>query len=278
MLYYLSIALYNQRISPKMRTEPVILHDENGFAAMRKAGALAAEVLDMITEHVTAGITTLELDTICHEYILAHNAIPAPSKYKGFPKSTCISLNHVVCHGIPSEKKLADGDILNIDITVILDGWYGDSSRMYWVGEPSVKAKNLCRVTYECLMLGIEAAKPGNTLGDIGAAIQTHAHNNRFSVVRDFTGHGLGQVFHTAPTVLHYGKAGTGMALKPGMIFTIEPMINAGNHDTKILADGWTAVTRDKSLSAQFEHSIGITETGAEIFTNSAKAMNFPPY
>ena len=278
MLYYLSIALYNQRISPKMRTEPVILHDENGFAAMRKAGALAAEVLDMITEHVTAGITTLELDTICHEYILAHNAIPAPLNYKGFPKSTCISLNHVVCHGIPSERKLADGDILNIDITVILDGWYGDSSRMYWVGEPSVKAKNLCRVTYECLMLGIEAAKPGNTLGDIGAAIQTHAHNNRFSVVRDFTGHGLGQVFHTAPTVLHYGKAGTGMALKPGMIFTIEPMINAGNHDTKILADGWTAVTRDKSLSAQFEHSIGITETGAEIFTNSAKAMNFPPY
>ena len=278
MLYYFSIALYNQRISPKMRTEPVILHDENGFAAMRKAGALAAEVLDMITEHVTAGITTLELDTICHEYILAHNAIPAPLNYKGFPKSTCISLNHVVCHGIPSEKKLADGDILNIDITVILDGWYGDSSRMYWVGEPSVKAKNLCRVTYECLMLGIEAAKPGNTLGDIGAAIQTHAHNNRFSVVRDFTGHGLGQVFHTAPTVLHYGKAGTGMALKPGMIFTIEPMINAGNHDTKILADGWTAVTRDKSLSAQFEHSIGITETGAEIFTNSAKAMNFPPY
>ena len=278
MLYYLSIALYNQRISPKMRTEPVILHDENGFAAMRKAGALAAEVLDMITEHVTAGITTLELDTICHEYILAHNAIPAPLNYKGFPKSTCISLNHVVCHGIPSEKKLADGDILNIDITVNLDGWYGDSSRMYWVDEPSVKAKNLCRVTYECLMLGIEAAKPGNTLGDIGAAIQTHAHNNRFSVVRDFTGHGLGQVFHTAPTVLHYGKAGTGMALKPGMIFTIEPMINAGNHDTKILADGWTAVTRDKSLSAQFEHSIGITETGAEIFTNSAKAMNFPPY
>ena len=158
MLYYLSIALYNQRISPKMRTEPVILHDENGFAAMRKAGALAAEVLDMITENVTAGITTLELDTICHEYILAHNAIPAPLNYKGFPKSTCISLNHVVCHGIPSEKKLADGDILNIDITVILDGWYGDSSRMYWVGEPSVKAKNLCRVTYECLMLGIEAA------------------------------------------------------------------------------------------------------------------------
>ena len=278
MLYYLNIALYNQRISPKMRTEPVILHDENGFAAMRKAGALAAEVLDMITEHVTAGITTLELDTICHEYILAHNAIPAPLNYKGFPKSTCISLNHVVCHGIPSEKKLADGDILNIDITVILDGWYGDSSRMYWIGEPSVKAKNLCRVTYECLMLGIEAAKPGNTLGDIGAAIQTHAHNNRFSVVRDFTGHGLGQVFHTAPTVLHYGKAGTGMALKPGMIFTIEPMINAGNHNTKVLADGWTAVTRDKSLSAQFEHSIGITETGAEIFTNSAKAMNFPPY
>ena len=261
-----------------MRTEPVILHDETGFAAMRKAGALAADVLDMVTEHVSAGITTLELDKICHDYIVAHDAIPAPLNYKGFPKSTCISLNHVVCHGIPSEKKLVDGDILNIDITVILNGWYGDSSRMYWVGEPSIKAQNLCRVTYECLMLGIEAAKPGNTLGDIGSAIQHHAHNNRFSVVRDFTGHGLGQVFHTAPTVLHYGEAGSGMELKPGMIFTIEPMINAGHFDTKILSDGWTAVTRDKSLSAQFEHSIGITETGTEIFTSSAKSLNFPPY
>ena len=261
-----------------MRSEPVILHDENGFAAMRKAGALAAEVLDMITAYINEGITTEELDKICHDYILNHNAIPAPLNYKGFPKATCISLNHVVCHGIPGPKKLVTGDVLNIDITVILDGWYGDSSRMYWVGEPSVKAQNLCKVTYECLMLGIEAARPGNTLGDIGAAIQEHAHKNRFSVVRDFTGHGLGQVFHTAPTVLHYGQKGTGMMLEPGMIFTIEPMINAGRYETKILADGWTAVTRDKSLSAQFEHSIGITEDGAEIFTLSPTGNHCPPY
>ena len=261
-----------------MRSEPVILHDENGFAAMRKAGALAAEVLDMVTAYVNEGITTEELDKICHDYILNHNAIPAPLNYKGFPKATCISLNHVVCHGIPGSKKLVTGDVLNIDITVILDGWYGDSSRMYWVGEPSVKAQNLCKVTYECLMLGIEAARPGNTLGDIGAAIQEHAHKHRFSVVRDFTGHGLGQVFHTAPTVLHYGQKGTGMMLEPGMIFTIEPMINAGRYETKILADGWTAVTRDKSLSAQFEHSIGITEDGAEIFTLSPTGNHCPPY
>lgn len=260
------------------RSEPVILHDEAGFAGMRKAGQLAADVLDMISEHVQPGITTEELDRICHDYITAHNAIPAPLNYKGFPKATCISLNHVVCHGIPGPKKLVSGDVLNIDITVILDGWYGDTSRMFWVGEPSVKARNLIRVTYECLMKAIEITRPGAYLGDIGHIIQEHAQNNRFSVVRDFTGHGLGQVFHTAPTVLHYGQKGTGLRLEEGMFFTIEPMINAGHPDTKILSDGWTAVTRDKSLSAQFEHSIGVTADGVEIFTTSAKGMDFPPY
>ena len=261
-----------------MRTETVIQHGKDGFDKMRDAGRLAATVLDMITPHVTAGITTGELDKICHDYIVANNAIPAPLNYKGFPKATCISLNHVVCHGIPGTKKLIDGDILNIDITVILDGWYGDTSRMFYVGTPSVKAKRLTEVTYECLMRGIEAARPGNTLGDIGHAIQSYAEGLRFSVVRDFTGHGLGQVFHTSPTVLHYGDPKTGMTLMPGMIFTIEPMINAGRHDSKILNDGWTAVTRDKSLSAQFEHSIGITEDEAEIFTLSPAGFSLPPY
>lgn len=261
-----------------MRTEPVIRHTAEGFAGMRAAGRLAAEVLDMIAPHVVAGATTQRLDQLCHDYIVAHGAIPAPLNYKGFPKSTCISLNHVVCHGIPGEKSLRDGDILNIDVTVILDSWYGDTSRMYYVGTPSIKAKLLTEVTYDCLMRGIGAARPGNTLGDIGHAIQSHAESLRFSVVRDFTGHGLGQTFHCAPTVLHYGNPGAGMTLEPGMIFTIEPMINAGKADTKILADGWTAVTRDKSLSAQFEHSIGITEAEAEIFTLSPAGHTCPPY
>ncbi len=261
-----------------MRQEAVILHNEDAFEGMRSAGALAARVLDMITEHVAEGITTDELNSLCHDYILSHEAMPAPLNYKGFPKSTCISLNHVVCHGIPGPKRLQNGDILNIDVTVILNGWYGDTSRMYWVGNPSIKAQNLTRITYECLMKSIETAKPGNTLGDIGHVIQSHAEKHRFSVVRDFTGHGLGRVFHTSPTVLHYGRPGTGLRLEPGMIFTIEPMINAGHYATKILNDGWTAVTRDKSLSAQFEHSIGITEDGAEIFTLSQTGNHHPPF
>ncbi|MDA9639905.1 type I methionyl aminopeptidase [SAR116 cluster bacterium] len=261
-----------------MRMEPVILHSEEGFAGMRVAGRLAADVLDMIGQHVIQGVTTETLDQICHDYIVANNAVPAPLNYKGFPKATCISLNHVVCHGIPGAKKLRDGDILNIDVTVIVEGWYGDTSRMFYVGEPSVKARRLTEITYECLMHGIEAARPGATLGDVGHAIQTHAEMNRFSVVRDFTGHGLGQTFHCAPTVLHYGTAGEGQMLQPGMIFTIEPMINAGRHETKILSDGWTAVTRDKSLSAQFEHSIGITEDAPEIFTLSKAGYTLPPY
>ena len=268
-------------IAPKeiiMRSETVIKHGAEGFAGMRKAGHLAAAVLDMITPHVTAGVTTEYLNRLCHDFIVAHDAIPAPLNYRGFPKSTCISLNHVVCHGIPGEKTLRDGDILNIDITVILAGWYGDTSRMFYVGTPSVKAQRLTEVTYDCLMRGIEAAKPGNTLGDIGHAIQSYAESCRYSVVRDFTGHGLGQVFHTAPTVLHYGEPNSGMALEPGMIFTIEPMINAGRAETKILNDGWTAVTRDKSLSAQFEHSIGITDGKAEIFTQSPAGLSLPPH
>lgn len=261
-----------------MREEQVILHGAEGFQGMRAAGALAAEVLDMITDHVAIGITTEELDRICHEYITAKGAIPAPLNYKGFPKATCISLNHVICHGIPGPRKLVDGDILNIDVTVILDGWYGDTSRMYFVGTPSVKARKLSNVTYDCLMKAIDICKPGTTLGDIGHVIQSHAEAHRFSVVRDFTGHGLGRVFHAAPTILHYGKKGQGMVLEAGMFFTIEPMINAGRYDMKILADGWTAVTRDKSLSAQFEHSIGITDDGFEIFTHSPKGFTQPPY
>ena len=261
-----------------MRSEQVIIHGKDGFSGMRKAGRLAAAVLDMITPHVMAGVTTEKLDQICHDYILAHGAIPAPLNYRGFPKSTCISLNHVVCHGIPGPKSLQEGDILNIDITVILDGWYGDTSRMFFVGSPAVKARRLTEVTYDCLMRGIDAARAGNTLGDIGHAIQTYAESYRYSVVRDFTGHGLGQVFHTAPTVLHYGNPGEGLRLEPGMIFTIEPMINAGQAETKILGDGWTAVTRDKSLSAQFEHSIGITDGDPEIFTLSPAGLTQPPY
>lgn len=261
-----------------MRQEKIILHDRAAFEAMRKAGVLAAEVLDMITDHVKEGVTTGELDQICHDYIIANGATPAPLNYKGFPKSTCISVNRVVCHGIPGLKKLHDGDILNIDVTVILNGWYGDTSRMYWVGTPSIKAQNLTRVTYECLMKAIDIVKPGTTLGDIGHVIQSHAETNRFSVVRDFTGHGLGTVFHTAPTVLHYGQPRTGLTLEAGMFFTIEPMINAGHFATKIEDDGWTAVTRDRSWSAQFEHTIGVTDTGVEIFTESARQMHQPPY
>ena len=250
---------------------------QDEIAKMRVAGKLASDVLMMIKDFVKPGITTGELDTICHNYIVdVQDAIPAPLNYKGFPKSTCISVNHVVCHGIPGDKILKNGDILNIDVTVILDGWYGDTSRMFYVGKPSAKAKILTKITYECLMIGIETVKPGKTLGDVGFAIQSHAETNGFSVVRDFTGHGLGTVFHTSPTVLHYGEPKTGLVLEEGMFFTIEPMINSGKHDVKILSDGWTAVTRDKSLSAQFEHSIGVTSEGCEIFTLSPKGLEFP--
>ena len=246
---------------------------------MRAAGKLAAQTLDMITEHVVPGVTTEELDRLCHLFITKHGAIPAPLNYKGFPKSICTSINHVVCHGIPEEKSLREGDIVNIDVTVILNGWHGDTSRMYMVGDKiSVKARKLCDVTYDCLMAGIEQVKPGNTLGDVAHAIQTLAEENRFSVVRDFCGHGLGRTFHAPPSVVHFGQPHTGEILEPGMFFTIEPMINTGHYATKVLADGWTAVTRDRGLSAQFEHSLAVTEDGFEIFTLSEKGYTKPPY
>lgn len=246
------------------------IHNEEGFAGMRRAGRLGAQVLDYITPFVKAGVSTDELDKLCHTYIVEHGAIPAPLNYRGFPKSICTSVNHVVCHGIPSpDKILKDGDIINIDVTVIVDGWHGDTSRMFKVGKVGVQASRLIDITYEAMMRGIEQVKPGVTLGDIGYAIQSFAEQQGFSVVRDFCGHGIGRVFQDAPEILHYGKPGTGVVLQPGMFFTIEPMINAGGYAVKILQDGWTAVTRDKSLSAQFEHSLGVTDTGYEIFTRS---------
>lgn len=248
----------------------VVLHDAEGFEGMRSAGKLAAQTLDYITPFVKAGITTDELNRLCHDFIVTNGAIPAPLNYRGFPKSICTSLNHVVCHGIPGPRKLMDGDILNIDVTVILNGWYGDTSRMFTVGNKvGIRARKLIDTTYEAMMRGIEVVRPGATLGDIGHAIQTYAEKQGFSVVRDFCGHGIGRIFHCAPNVMHYGKPGRGLELKEGMFFTIEPMINAGSWQVKVLADGWTAVTKDKSLSAQFEHSIAVTKDGYEIFTLS---------
>jgi methionyl aminopeptidase len=263
---------------PEADDPRIVLHRPEDFEGMRGAGRLAAEVLDMITPKVVPGVATEELDRICHEFILAHNAIPAPLNYRGYPKSICTSINHVVCHGIPGPKRLAEGDILNIDITVILDGWHGDTSRMFPVGEVAIKAKRLMDVTHEAMMRGIAAVRPGATLGDIGHAIQSYAEAERCSVVRDFCGHGLGRVFHAPPSVLHYGRPGEGTPLREGMFITIEPMINLGRPETKILADGWTAVTKDRSLSAQFEHSIGVTADGHEIFTFSPQGLHKPPY
>jgi len=254
----------------------ITLHGPEDFEGMRKAGRLAAEALDYIGPFVQPGVTTGELDRLCAEFIAERGGVSAPLNYRGYPKSICTSVNHVVCHGIPGDKKLDDGDVVNIDVTPIVDGWHGDSSRMYYVGKPGVKAKKLVEVTYESLMRGIEVVKPGATLGDIGHAIQSYVEKHRFSVVRDFCGHGLGRVFHEPPNVMHYGKPGQGLVLQEGMFFTIEPMVNAGRAETKILADGWTAVTKDKSLSAQFEHSIGVTATGCDIFTLSPKGLHCP--
>jgi methionyl aminopeptidase len=256
----------------------VTIHRLEDFIPMRAAGRLAAETLDMIGEHVAPGVSTEHLNQICHDFILAHGATPSPLNYRGFPKSICTSINHVVCHGIPGDKTLADGDIVNIDVTVTLDGWFGDSSRMYVAGTPSTKAKRLIEVTYEAMMRGIAQVKPGNTFGDIGYAIQNYAEAQRFTIVRDFCGHGIGRKFHEPPNVLHFGRRGEGTVIKPGMFFTIEPMVNAGRPEVKVLDDGWTAVTRDRSLSAQFEHMLGVTETGVEIFTLSPKGLTQPPY
>lgn len=252
----------------------IIIHNPSDFEGMRKAGKLASQLLDYITPFVKAGITTDEINTLCHNWTIEHGAIPAPLGYapfghNPFPKSICTSVNHVVCHGIPSEKRLVTGDIINIDVTLIVDGWHGDTSRMFSIGKVPLRAEKLINVTYECLMRAIDVVKPGATLGDIGYAIQSHAEKNSFSVVRDFCGHGLGRAFHGAPSVVHYGKPGEGIVLKEGMFFTIEPMINAGKYQVKMLDDGWTAVTRDRSLSAQFEHTLGVTATGVEIFTVS---------
>lgn len=274
------------------------IHNSEDFEKMRKAGRLASDVLDYVGQFVKVGINTLELDQICHKKIIDANAIPAPLGYHPsnftypFPRSICTSVNEVICHGVPSEQTLKNGDIINIDVTVIVDGWHGDSSRMYYVGKPSVKAQKLTQTTYECLMLAIQEAKPGNHLGDIGFAIQTHAEKSGFSVVRDYCGHGIGKVFHDEPSVVHYGKKNHGLELKEGMFFTIEPMINEGNFKTKkdetlknkdpVLYE-WTVITADKnpingkrSLSAQFEHTIGITATGCEIFTKSINDLELP--
>jgi methionyl aminopeptidase len=257
----------------------VTIHGAADFAAMRVAGRMAAENLDYITAFVQPGVTTGELDRLCEEFTRARGGIPAPLGYKGYPKSVCISINHVVCHGIPGDRKLVDGDIINIDVTPLVNGWHGDASRMYLVGERApLRARKLVDVTYDAMMRGIAAVKPGATLGDVGHAIQSYVEAQRFSVVRDFCGHGTGKIFHEAPSVLHYGRPGEGLILKPGMIFTVEPMVNAGRHEVKVLDDGWTAVTRDRSLSAQFEHTIGVTETGVEIFTLSPAGYTKPPY
>ena len=249
---------------------PVTIKTPEEIEKMRVAGRLAAEVLDMIEPHVKSGITTDELNTICHEYITKEQqAIPAPLNYRGFPKSICTSINNVICHGIPSDKKLKDGDIINIDITVIKDDFHGDTSRMFFIGKPSIRAKRLVQITRECMYKGIELVKPGIRLGDIGHVIQQHAESNGFSVVREYCGHGIGRVFHEEPQVLHYGRPQTGLTLESGMTFTIEPMLNAGKRETRLLPDQWTVVTRDRSLSAQWEHTILVTDTGHEILTVS---------
>ena len=280
------------RTANKYTSEGIEIHaNSSDFDGMRRAGRLAAEVLDMITPHVQPGVTTEALDKLCHDFITKHGAIPAPLNYEGsapipFPKSICTSVNRVVCHGIPGDKELVDGDTMNIDVTVILDGWYGDTSRMFLVGDKiKIKDKNLVDITYDAMMAGIEVVRPGATLGDVGAAIQAVAEKARFSVVRDFCGHGLGRHFHAPPSVVHYGVKGTGTVLEPGMFFTIEPMINAGHWATKVIErdrdgnpDGWTAVTRDSSNSSQFEHSLAVTDDGFEIFTLSPKGYTKPPY
>jgi methionyl aminopeptidase len=259
------------------RNGHIKLHGPDAFEPMRKAGQLTAQALDALVPMVKPGVTTNALDKFIFEFARDNNAYPATLNYRGYRKSTCISINHVVCHGIPDDKPLRDGDILNIDVTLLLDGWHGDASRMYVAGTPSRRAQRLIEVTYECLLRGVAAVKPGAHVGDIGYAIQTYAESERCSVVRDFCGHGLGRLFHDEPNILHAGKRGDGALLKPGMFLTIEPMINLGGAAVKVLSDGWTAVTRDRSLSAQFEHTVAVTETGVEVFTLSPAGLDRPP-
>jgi methionyl aminopeptidase len=262
--------------APTRYTGDIKLHGPEAFEGMRRAGRLAAECLDMLIDHVRPGALTGDIDDLAREFVVARGGVPACIFYKGYRHTVCTSINHVVCHGVPGRKALKEGDIVNIDVTVIVDGWHGDTSRMYAVGSVKRRAMRLMDVTYECLMKGVEAVKPGARLGDIGAVIQEHAERQRFSVVEAFCGHGLGRIFHDAPNILHFGRRGHGERLEPGMIFTIEPMINAGRKDVSLMADGWTAVTRDRSLSAQYEHSIGVTEEGCEVFTLSPAGRHTP--
>jgi methionyl aminopeptidase len=264
--------------SPLRKTGQIKLHGPEGFAGMRRAGQLVAEVLDFLTPEVRPGVTTDKLDRLVFEFAMDHGALPATLMYRGYGKSICTSINHVVCHGIPNDKPLREGDIVNIDVTLVLDGWHGDTSRMYAVGEVPRRAERLIEVTHEAMMAGISAIRPGATIGDIGAEIQAVVEPNHMSVVRDFCGHGLGRLFHDEPNVVHVGHSGDGPQLKPGMFFTVEPMINLGRPHVKVLSDGWTAVTRDRSLSAQFEHTVAVTETGVEIFTLSPAGLHKPPY
>lgn len=259
-----------------VRSNGIRIHDAAAFQGMARAGRLAAECLDMLEEHVRPGVATGHLDDLAREFILDHGALPACLFYRGYTKTVCISLNHVVCHGVPGDRILREGDILNIDVTLILDGWHGDTSRMYGAGPVAPRARRLVDVTFEALEIGVAAVRPGATTGDIGHAIQTFVEAQRCSVVRDFCGHGLGRVFHDNPNILHFGKKGEGAVLRPGMFFTIEPMVNLGRPAVKLLSDGWTAVTRDKSLSAQFEHAVGVTETGCEVFTRSPAGRDKP--
>ncbi|WP_414695989.1 type I methionyl aminopeptidase [Phenylobacterium sp.] len=267
----------NDVLEAEHRTGQIRIHDAEAFEGMRVAGKLAAECLDMLVPHVVPGVVTEHLDDLAREFILDHGAIPACLFYRGYGKTTCISPNHIVCHGIPGDRVLREGDIANIDVTVIVDGWHGDTSRMYGVGAVAPRAKRLVDITYEALERGLAEVRPGARTGDIGHAIQSYVESMRCSVVRDFCGHGLGKVFHDAPNILHFGQKGTGEILRPGMFFTIEPMVNLGKYQVKVLSDGWTAVTRDKSLSAQCEHSIGVTEEGYEVFTSSPKGIFKPP-
>jgi methionyl aminopeptidase len=264
--------------APLRKTGQIKLHGPEAFAGMRKAGRLVAECLDMLVPQIKPGTPTDTIDRLVFEFAMDHGARPATLMYRGYTRSTCTSINHVVCHGIPNDKPLKDGDIVNVDVTLILEGWHGDSSRMYTIGEIPRRAERLIEVTYEAMMRGIAAIKPGATTGDIGHAIQTYVEGQHMSVVRDFCGHGLGRLFHDEPNIVHVGRPGEGVALKPGMLFTVEPMINLGRPHVKVLSDGWTAVTRDRSLSAQFEHTVGVTQTGVEIFTLSPKGIDKPPY
>ena len=264
-------------IAPQRKTGQIKLHGSAAFEGMRKAGQLAARCLDMLAHEIRSGVSTEKIDRLVFDFALAHDATPATLMYRGYRKSTCTSVNHVVCHGIPSDKPLKEGDIVNVDVTLILDGWHGDSSRMYAVGPIPRRAERLIAVTYEAMMRGISVIRPGATTGDIGAAIQSYVEAQHMGVVRDFCGHGVGRLFHDEPNIVHVGRSGEGIVLRPGMFFTVEPMINLGRPHVKVLSDGWTAVARDRSLSAQFEHSVGVTAAGVEIFTLSPEGLDQPP-